>query len=350
MAAGLSLDATNLPIFRRNMVREVEKALGAAQLQEAVLQIDNWLELPDISLELVLQIESLAPFGPGNEELVMATRNLALKSVTEVGRNAEHLRVTVVDQAANLLTTMWWGGAGEGLPEGIFDLAYTLRASNFRGKQQVAAEFVGWRAGAAMVVEVRETRKILDWRDETDKVGKLRSFMAKGSSKTVIWAEGTHKTEIGGLARHELTEAETLVIWTAPPSQRVLQAAIDRVQPKVVVLAAANPDQAAAKVFIERLTGLVKFAMEHKGGRASLDSLAAATVQDEATIRLGVEWLEKRGKISYRIGLDGEIRFTPAESEGDKQASDRIRALIQQALDETAAYRAYFMRAQKPVE
>ncbi|HMD81743.1 MAG TPA: single-stranded-DNA-specific exonuclease RecJ, partial [Anaerolineales bacterium] len=70
MAAGLSLQRENLAQFRKGLGRAIEKQLGAVTRQEPVLQIDAWLGLEEINLELANTLESMAPFGAGNPPLV----------------------------------------------------------------------------------------------------------------------------------------------------------------------------------------------------------------------------------------------------------------------------------------
>jgi hypothetical protein len=42
---------------------------------------------------------------------------------------------------------LWWGGAGSELPEegSKFDIAYSLRASTFRGQKQISIQFKEFR-------------------------------------------------------------------------------------------------------------------------------------------------------------------------------------------------------------
>lgn len=166
----------------------------------------------------------------------------------------------------------------------------------------------------------------------------------------VVWAEAEHKRRIGGLGRYELFEAETLVIWTAPASLALLQAALERVQPRTVILVAADPQADQPRVLLERLAGLVKYAIQHRGGNATWQELTAATAQREPVVRLGVEWLNKRGQVTVHEKPGGELILAAADSAPDDQAADEVKSQFEQVLKETSSYRAYFMRAENPVE
>ncbi len=76
MAAGLALEQENLPEFYRRFFKTVGKMLGENAHDEPELRIDAWLNLPEITLDLAAALESLSPFGPGNEKLTLATHGL----------------------------------------------------------------------------------------------------------------------------------------------------------------------------------------------------------------------------------------------------------------------------------
>ena len=44
-------------------------------------------------------LERLAPYGPGNEKLILATHGLKIQSKAPIGRNKEHLKLSVTDEA-----------------------------------------------------------------------------------------------------------------------------------------------------------------------------------------------------------------------------------------------------------
>ncbi|HJS18870.1 MAG TPA: single-stranded-DNA-specific exonuclease RecJ, partial [Anaerolineales bacterium] len=69
MAAGLALSKEHFSAFRKGLGRAVEQQLGSVVRQEPSLQIDAWLQLDEINLELAGALEALAPFGAGNPSL-----------------------------------------------------------------------------------------------------------------------------------------------------------------------------------------------------------------------------------------------------------------------------------------
>ena len=224
MAAGLSLEPEKLDEFRRRLARTVTEMMQGIQT-ESNLEIDGWLSLPEATLDLAKALESLAPYGPGNEKLTLATHGLKIQSKTPIGRNQEHLKLNVTDEAGNSRTVLWWNGAEEKdtLPEGRFDLAYSLRASDWRGAPQVQMEFVDFRSLAGQPVEVKGSQlEVIDYRNTPEPFQILSTLRARSS--TLVWAEGEEKKQVGGQDRNELAPADALAIWTIPPSPQELQA------------------------------------------------------------------------------------------------------------------------------
>lgn len=344
MAAGLGLETEKLPEFRRRLAKTVERMLEEAQVEEATLEIDGWLGLEEITLEKAADIEQLAPFGPGNERLILATRNLLLESAAPVGKGGEHVRLTVSDEAGNKLPALWWNGGNEELPQGRFDLAYTIRASDYKGQKQVTIELVDFRETENAPVAVKRQKvEIVDLRK--DARGK-REILSSFAFPCEIWAEGEHKKAVNGKGRHELEAAETLVVWTTPPYGDVLRESLERVKPQKVILVCQEPEWD----FLARLAGAVKFALNQRGGLVSLVELAAATGERLAAVRLGLEYLSKRGQVTVESESGGEVVLAASHDRADEPAAAQLRIQIEKMTSESAAYRRLFSKNPNPIE
>jgi single-stranded-DNA-specific exonuclease len=347
MAAGLSLEQKDLPEFRRRLLKTVEEHIAETKHEEPRLKIDAWFKLPELTPDLVNAIETLAPFGPGNEKLILAAHTLDLQSANEIGRNKEHLSLIVADENGNSQKVLWWNGAGEKLPEGKFELAFTLRSSNWLGNHQIQMEFVDFQANESSVVSIiNKELELVDYRDFEDPNKLLPTFHRTAS--TIIWAEGEAKLKVGGRDRNELFSAKNLVIWTTPPSPEEMQVALEVVQPSIVTLVCAYPAPETSKGFLKYLTGLLKYAISKRMGKVTYRELAAATAQRKKTVEIGVNWLASRGDIEIvNITRDQlQVTLSPTatrQSDKEKDLFTQIDALI----TETAAYRDYFRKADK---
>lgn len=343
MAAGLSIDIERIPEFRRALSRTVRDTCARALAEEPVLQIDGYLDLADLSLGFVEELERLAPFGAGNPPLILATKNLSVQGHAAAGRLGEHLKIIIEDDEGVTQPVLWWRAEESALPQGPFDLAYAVRASDYRGLRDMQLEWVDARP----IEEVGTTRRpecaaieVIDHRHAADPRSELDRLQAE--TDVLVWSEG--ETPVEGQGRYGLVPSRSLAIWTAPPGSRELRAALARVSPTIVYLFAVDPGLDRPESFLTHLARLTKQAITKRSGVVELTVLAAATAQREETVRTGLAWLEARGHVTVVEERGGTIRLTPGDGstiDGLSKIGERVQAL----LEETGAYRAHVARA-----
>jgi hypothetical protein len=248
---------------------------------------------------------------------------------------------------------MWWQSADQPLPEGHFDLAYTIGINAFRGERNVQLTWVDTRLFAPRVVEVvsKPTIQVRDYRDVGAPEPVLRSLTssAPGDDDSVggpiVWAEGVDAFPgISFYDRTALHEADALIVWTIPPGPGELREALERVAPEEVVLFGVDPGLDTPRAFLRRLAGLVKYALREHGGEVSLSTLAAHTAHSTTAVRLGLEWMARKGQVEIVSRAGGRVVLCP----GNGRTHDRldiVQAQLLAVLEETAAYRVYFGHA-----
>jgi hypothetical protein len=119
---------------------------------------------------------------------------------------------------------------------------------------------------------------------------------------------------------------------------------MDRVRPEIVYLIGENPEVDSTRGFLSLLAGLVKSVLNKQQGKVRVLELAAATAQREVTVRVGIEWLVVGGYVTVVDEHQGVLHLDSGShsSSGQLEAVEmRLRVLLQ----ETAAYRRYFLHA-----
>jgi single-stranded-DNA-specific exonuclease len=340
MAAGLALEANKLADFRRGLGKAIEKQLGKVAREEPTLQVDAWLDLNELNLELAESLEALAPFGAGNPSLIMATHKVWLRSVSTIGKAKEHLRLNVEDESGNVQSILWWGGAGGELPEegSKFDIAYSVRASTFRGEKQVTLQFEDFRIVEEAPPELRKRKtEIIDYRLQTEQLKSLQG-------EVLIWVEGGDKSK--GKNRFELHQADELAIWTTPSSLAELRAVLEIVKPKRIYLFGVSPNAEKTDEFLSRLAGMAKFIINQRGGKITIGELASVMAQREGAIRIGLEWLAAGGHVSIQRDTSRDaVLLSAGNGELNQYVQRELYLSVRGILEETAAYRAHFARA-----
>ena len=353
MAAGLSLEPDRetgstqekIVTFRKRLSQAIEAMTGGV-LPEKTIPIDAYLPLSGLNLELVADLNRLAPFGPGNPAPVLACRNLTLLNQSSLGREQEHRLLTVQADDGAVQRVIWWNGAGEPLPQGPFDLAFTVRSSNFRGQEEIQVEWLDCRAQAPAGPAISPVRPIAIWdhRRQPDWLPKLQQLQAESETPLLIWAEGPLPGGFQANPRTALQPAAALAIATIPPGPKELNTALAVVQPDQVILFGVDPGLDDLQAFMLRLLGLAKYALRQREGQASLEELAGALAHHTEAITAGLALARQLGQLDYRLLPGGRLKFQP----GSGQTGDALQAdqrTLQAILDETRAYRSYYLRA-----
>lgn len=343
MAAGLTLVPEHIAEFRRGLSRSVAAQLGPRSMSSGLALDAHW-PLGLLSLELVDEMERLAPFGPGNPRLVLASPGHQVVDQRVVGRQRSHRRVTVADPAGRPFEVWWWQGAGEELPASRFDLAYTPRASSYRGQRELQIEWVDARPLEAASAGAPGPQG-LDRRTHPHPLALLAEL--RRDEEVQVWCEGEARRSLQGRTRHELHPSPQLVIWTSPPSQAVLRAVLAHVQPHQVIVFAVDAGLDQMDAFAARLSGLVKHSLAADAGAVNISRLAAAMAHDERTIRAGLRWLAARGHVHLERSDDdrpGIWQLLPGDGVSQQHVPE-VTAQVRALLAETAAYRRHWRDA-----
>lgn len=345
MAAGLVIEAEKIPEFRRGLSQAIERM--DATPNEAELRIDGRVSLAQISLDLIADLGRLSPFGAGNPPLTLVTGNLSITNPRAVGRNREHRQLIVRDEAGNAQQVMWWRGSEWALPHGKIDLAYTLRATDFQGNREVQLEWLDARplAGEAQQEQTSwQTIEVLDHRTVPNPQALLKRFQDRETLQ--VWCEAEAAAHLSGRNRLELSHAETLAIWTIPPSSKELQLVLEKVSPEKVYIFAQNPGMDAIEALLNRLAGLLKFALNQHQGKIQVTKLAANSAQKETAVRVAIAWLQAKGLFSVMEEDNDTLRI----GEGTNQTAEslpQITLQLKTLLAESTAYRTHFLKADK---
>jgi single-stranded-DNA-specific exonuclease len=355
MAAGFALQAELIPEFRRAVSETVSQAMQETSFEPA-LGIDAYLPPSDLSMALVADLERLAPFGPGNPNLVFASQGMRFLGLRSLGRNGDHLQVRCADQGGTELSAIWWGGGIEPQPDWMeegaaFDLAYSARSRDYKGQPEVQIEWLDARPVEGESIEVLPVPReieVIDHRDSLAPLIDLNQLLA-GSESLVIWAEAQASRDLSehgiqSSQRDGLEAAGTLAIWTIPPGKQELDRALESVSPQAVHLFGVDPGMDQVKVLTERLLGLAKYALRKTEGRVSTASLAAATAQRKVVVEVGLGWLAARGYLVAKYETRGEVCL----SEGDGELGEEFESLdahLRDLLGETGAFRRYYASA-----
>ena len=337
MAAGLSLPAERVGEFRNALGRSVAVQAAAAPPAPPV-QVDAYLGWEEPDLDLAREMNRLAPFGAGNPTLCFVSRGLRVVGVSDMGRTGEHRRIVLADENGVERKVLWWHGADSPVPEGLLDLAYSLRVSTFRGNTEAQVEWLDSRPSSAPEVTVAAGGRppaLVDHRTADRPLEVLRDLL-KAEPGLQVWAEAAQPAGVAAVTRSRLAPGRPWRCGRRRRADREWLAAVSRVRPRAIHLFGQDAGADDPAAFLKTLAGLVRHALAAKGGKADYAGLAAATGQTEQTVRLGLMWLAAAGQVRW-VGEDlAGMDLEPAEP-GAPPPADLDKAAIQKRLVGPAA-------------
>jgi single-stranded-DNA-specific exonuclease len=160
-AAGLKIEEGRIDAFRNAFLEHVA-GIGAGSADGTPrgpeLRIDAEGPFCQLTLEVVRQIESLAPFGMGNPRPVLCATGVTLSEPPKrIGGGERHLSLKLTHHRSSMRCVGWnFGDECEQLAahKGPIDVAFKPVINEFRGMQKVEIQLVDWR-----VSETRATEK-----------------------------------------------------------------------------------------------------------------------------------------------------------------------------------------------
>lgn len=138
VAAGFAVPTRHLEELKRRLLEIAARELEGKELTPT-LQIDAEVALREVNGALWKALQALRPFGEGNPEPLLLSRNVRVERQRPVG-DGTHLKLTLSDRG------VWWDGiafrqgewAGR-LPERV-DVVYYLRENEWNGEVRLQLE------------------------------------------------------------------------------------------------------------------------------------------------------------------------------------------------------------------
>ena len=144
MAAGVTLVPAQLDALRVRLNQLARAALTQEQLIPE-LRIDAWIRLSDLSLDAMEQLERLEPFGMENPSVQLAISRVHLAGAPmRMGKNRQHLKLTLTDGIARV-DAVWWNAGDGALPVGEFDVAGVPQINDYAGRRTVQLRWLSHR-------------------------------------------------------------------------------------------------------------------------------------------------------------------------------------------------------------
>ncbi len=147
-AAGLKIEEGKIDAFRAAFCEIAAERIDE-QDRTAELAIDTETPLSALTLDVVGQIERLAPFGQGNPRPMLCTTGVTLDGPPRtIGADGNHLSLRLEQHGVSFRAVAFGGGDwAEELAalDGPIDVAFRPVINTFRGRRSVELHMVDWK-------------------------------------------------------------------------------------------------------------------------------------------------------------------------------------------------------------
>jgi single-stranded-DNA-specific exonuclease len=345
MAAGMSAPEDNIDQLRRGLSRSIERMMQEENVQPT-LEVDAVMNLTEIDLDLLDALNLLAPFGPGNPPLQFAAPDLELIEAMPIGKTKEHHKMIIQSRDGSQNSLLWWQSVELPRPLNRFDLLYKARINHFRNKTEVQFEWVDYRErqeeSTATLLKGRKKNLVnLDMRSSANPREDLETIRTE--QDVLIWAEGYAELPDGARSRAELNKQSTLVIWTPPPSPRILEEVLQQVKPQKIYWFANLPVETDLKELIRNCFRLV-ITKTSPGTESEIDlnELAGSLATTPRIVWLALNGLQAQGQLSVSELDAGRVRISLSKQTPSPKALSNLQQEMLALHREVSAYRELF--------
>jgi single-stranded-DNA-specific exonuclease len=144
MAAGLSIRADKLDVFRERMNSVARRMLKPEHLQPS-LRLDSEVTTSALTVQSLQELARLEQTGIGNPRVQLCLRNVGHeRALQRMGADKQHAKMWITDGNRTCEAVLWNVKEGT-LPVGKFDLAFGPELNHYNGKVSVQLKVLDWR-------------------------------------------------------------------------------------------------------------------------------------------------------------------------------------------------------------
>ena len=220
-AGGFGLPAKNLEAFEQRLSTFAHRCLKPEHLKPLV-KIDAQVSFNQLNSHLYQQIDSLQPWGIGNDFPVFWTPEVRVLEQKVVGKN--HLKLTLAQNDGDcekIKAIAWRWGEYFPLPTPL-DIAYKLRENHWNGNTSIELELVGVRLPASTSTRQKAAFEYNGRSYACSLWESLNELRIKNDRGQVLAVRRGHRTGLLGTTRENAKEVDV----TGPPYYQIIKAAL----------------------------------------------------------------------------------------------------------------------------
>jgi len=333
-AAGLSLKFENLDKFTKEVENYVDVYL-AEEIEETVL-VDYALPFNLISEDLLEALSIGEPYGEAFPPPKFVTTNV--KIVKETINKGTHHFMTLVDSTKKEIGTTLWNYGDEVLLGRECTIIYDIYKDTYNGRNEIKIKIQDIIFDAVDIFE-NEVKWI-------DRRAAEISEIIKEYDGCEIFYEGPlmFKPDFPTINHKYDEKVSSLVLYSLPKSNKILQELIENTCPDKVVLNYSYIPKYDVLSFQKVFMGNVKNIVNNYEGKIFVKELADILLVDEEFIYTYSRLLEDYGYINAEFSKNGEIKFSINSGKKGKK-NQYLANIVTRYLKEKEEYVKYMVKS-----
>lgn len=354
LAAGFTADLSQIKI--EEIIQKINLTVNSSidiRLLEPSLQIDMDINPNDLTIDLVEELNKLAPFGECNPFPVFTLSNLTLKQYKTMGSANNHLKLFLSDDEDNQFEAVWWQKNGLDIEclEKV-NIAFAPDINSFAGKTRIQLVTKDIQLASQSMPPVKskkittslpakseiktksnvETEEkefeilpaneilIPKWVDHRKKTDIEKSFTGyfKLKDSVAIYAEDsdtlkkinenlTLKTKV--INRLNINRVDELFLFDLPPDYNVFSYILEKSCARVIHLVGKNYNGTDPGKLIKTLSGMLKYAHSNKNGEININQIASLLYTTNDVVLSCINLLNKVRVIDIKQESDELVKF-----------------------------------------
>ncbi|GBF22612.1 single-stranded-DNA-specific exonuclease [Candidatus Gastranaerophilus sp. (ex Termes propinquus)] len=273
-----------------------------------VLEIDAELDPSELNKELLETIALLEPFGQKNPPPVFCIKNARLLSHSFVGKEKSHLKYFCEKDGINL-SCVWWSHSEFDLQESaLLNIAFSPRLSEYQGVETIQLETCDIESqflkAPAPLASPLNAIKFYDHRAKNlaDILPEINKYLANPNIDLSVVA--VKSSTLNALKPYPAifertstpSKSSALMFFDYPPSRLELKSILKNSGANKVHLMAEEFDE-DINSYLQRLSGMLKFISNKKGGQIELGKITKELSLTESFVALAFKLFEELGVI-----------------------------------------------------
>ena len=304
LAGGFSFDMNLHPFEEiKSAILNTIEELNIEPQKKDCFEVDKFLDANQINKSLIEKINVLEPCGQNNPSPIFGLKDTTLKDSRVIGKNANHLKFICQKDEINFECVKWSENDFKIPLNSTLDIAFSPRLNVFNNEENIQLEICDVFCEKYTPKKENNSLKIYDHRKKDGILNQICDYLKRDDLDITIWAKNVktienlkNYPEIKNKFYENKDRYESIMFFNYPSNFEELKAVLNEINPVKIHFMKDNYDENIEN-YIKLLSGMLKYAHNHKNGEISIVKLACACGTSEAFVQLALEIFENSGSI-----------------------------------------------------